>query len=120
MNPIEMLLRALGSCHSNVAKSFAKAHGIDLHNFLVVLEGDLDPTAFCRVNLESGPAARRFALLSILKPTPQAKIAKFVDFIKSWCPVGNTLLNGVNIGQRDVAVARSKVYASRESSTNFL
>lgn len=48
MNPVEMLLRALGSCQVIVAKSFAKAHGIDLHDFLVVLEGDLDLDGFLK------------------------------------------------------------------------
>ena len=48
MNPVEMLLCALGSCQAIVAKSFATAHGIDLHDFLVVLEGDLDPDGFLK------------------------------------------------------------------------
>jgi uncharacterized OsmC-like protein len=108
MNPVEMLLRALGSCQVIVAKSFAKAHGIDLHDFLVVLEGDLDLDGFLKD--KPGLQEIRFAF-HLAIDAPQGKVDQFVEFIKSRCPVGDTLLNGVKSLQSDVVVERSKVYA---------
>ncbi len=47
MNPVEGLLSALGACKCIVARCFAKAHGIDLQDFRIELEGgDLDPDGF--------------------------------------------------------------------------
>jgi uncharacterized OsmC-like protein len=107
MNSVEMLLRALGACQAIVAKSFARAHGIDLHDFLVVLEDDLDHDGFLKG--KPGLQEIRFAFY-IAIDAPQGKVDQFVEFIKSRCPVSDTLLNGVKSLQSDVGVERSKVY----------
>ncbi len=46
MNPVEALLCALGSCQTIVASVFAKANGINLQDFWVELEGDIDLDGF--------------------------------------------------------------------------
>ena len=46
MNPVEAVLCALGACKCIVARCFAKAHKIDLQDFRIELEGDLDPDGF--------------------------------------------------------------------------
>ncbi len=48
MNPVEAMLIALGSCQVIVAGAFAKSQGIDLQDFWVDLEGDLDPDGFLK------------------------------------------------------------------------
>jgi uncharacterized OsmC-like protein len=112
MNPVEMLLCALGSCQAIVAKSFAKAHGIDLHDFLVVLEGDLDPDGFLKGKPGVRPGFQEIRFAFYLETNAsQDKVDQFVEFIKSRCPVGDMLLNGVRIVQSDVVVRRSPVYA---------
>lgn len=46
MNPVELLLSALGACQSIVARTYAKKFDIDLQNFWVELEGDIDLDGF--------------------------------------------------------------------------
>ncbi len=47
MNPVELLLSALGSCQSIVARTYAEKFDIDLKNFRVELEGgDIDLDGF--------------------------------------------------------------------------
>lgn len=108
MKPIERQLCAFGSCQAIVAKFFARAHGIDLHDFLVVLEGDLDLDDFLKG--KPGFQEIRFAFYLAIG-APQGKVDQFVEFIKSHCPVSDTLLNSVKSLQSDVGVERSKVYA---------
>ncbi len=61
MNPVEALLVALGSCMTIVAAAFAKAKKIDLQDFWLELEGDLDPDGFLKGNLACVMASRKFA-----------------------------------------------------------
>ncbi|OPY91586.1 MAG: OsmC-like protein [Syntrophaceae bacterium PtaU1.Bin231] len=49
MNPVEMLLCCLGACQCIVARLFARARKIQVQDFRVELEGDLDPDGFLRV-----------------------------------------------------------------------
>lgn len=48
MNPVELLLSALGACQAIVARTYAKKFGIDLKSFRVDLEGELDIDGFPR------------------------------------------------------------------------
>lgn len=112
MNPVEMLLCALGSCQAIIAKSFATAHEIDLHDFLVVLEGDLDPDGFLKGKPGVRPGLQEIRFTFYLETgASEDKVDQFVEFIKSRCPVADTLLNGVRIVHREVVVRRSTVYA---------
>ncbi len=53
MNPVEAVLSALGACKCIVARCFAKAHGVDIKDFKVELEGDLDPDGFMGKNKDA-------------------------------------------------------------------
>lgn len=98
MNPVEALLAALGSCQVIVAAAFAKANGIDLQDFWVELEGDLNPEGFLK-----GKEGVRMGF-SEVRVTPHIKtsntpeeVAKFVEFIHARCPVGDVMSNGTKI-----------------------
>jgi uncharacterized OsmC-like protein len=98
MNPVEALLAALGSCMTIVAAAFAKAHHIDLQDFWVELEGDLDPDGF----LKGKPGVRNG--FQTVRVTPHIKsssspedIEKFMEFVKSRCPVSDVMINGTEI-----------------------
>ena len=95
MNPVEALLAALGSCVTIVAAAFAKAHNIDLQNFWVELEGDLDPDGF----LKGKPGVRNGFQEVRLTPHIQSSsspedIEEFMEFVKSRCPVSDVMING--------------------------
>lgn len=94
MNPVEAVLCALGACKCIVARCFAKAHGIDLQDFHIELEGDLDPDGFMgkNKNVKIGFSEVR-TKICIKSSSPKEDIEKFVEFIDRTCPVEDTLKN---------------------------
>lgn len=98
MNPVEGLLVSLGSCQCIVAAAFAKAQGIDLKEFWVELEGDLDTDGFLKgdPNVRPGYQEVRFTM-HIKTNASQDKVEVFQKFIQSRCPVGDSLGKGITI-----------------------
>jgi uncharacterized OsmC-like protein len=92
MNPVEAVLCALGACKCIVARCFAKAHKIDLQDFHVELEGDLDPDGFMGKNkdVKIGFSEVR-SKIYIKSSSSKEDIEKFVEFIDRTCPVADTL-----------------------------
>jgi uncharacterized OsmC-like protein len=92
MNPVEALLSALGSCQVIVANAFAKSQGIDLQDFWVELEGDLDTDGFLKgaAGVRPGFQEVRFTM-HIKTSSPPEKVEAFQRFIEARCPVGDTL-----------------------------
>jgi uncharacterized OsmC-like protein len=103
MNPVEMLLSALGACQCITARLFAQEQGIDLHQFRVELEGDLDPSGFMkgREGVRTGFQEIRMTI-HIASQAPPEAIDRFVAFVKGRCPVGDMLQNGVPIVERHI------------------
>lgn len=97
MNPVELLLSALGGCICICAGAFSKAYHVELQNFHVELEGDLDPDGFLgkNKNIRTGYQKIR-AVMHIVSPSPRENIDRFVNSIKSACPVSDTL-RGVDV-----------------------
>ena len=98
MNPVEAMLTALGSCLSIVAAAFAESEGIDLQDFWVELEGDIDPSGF----LKGAPGVRMG--FNEVRFTPHIKtssskedVEKFMAFIKSRCPVSDNMMQTTEI-----------------------
>lgn len=92
MNPVELLLNALGGCMSICAAAFAKQCGVDLKDFSVDLEGDLDPEGFQGINpnIRTGYQEIRFKMNTV-SPSPQENIDKLEALIIKRCPVEDTL-----------------------------
>lgn len=106
MNPIELTLCALGACQSIVAKLFAEQNGIDLQDFRVELEGDLDLRGFQGdPNVRPGFQDVRFTMY--MKTDASEEQAKdFARFIEETCPVGDSLANGVRLTLANVVVEK--------------
>lgn len=105
MNPVEAQLIALGSCLTIVAAAFAQQQGIDLQDFWVELEGDLDPDGFLR-----GAPGVRMGFQEV-RITPHFKtssspeeIEKFMTFIKARCPVSDVMMNELEIVAADPVI----------------
>lgn len=92
MNPVEMLLNALGGCMTICATAFAKQCGVKLKGCNVEVEGDLDPDGFLgkNPNVANGFTEIRYNII-IDSPSPQENIDKLIELIEERCPVGNTL-----------------------------
>lgn len=98
MNPVEALLTALGACQVIVAGAFAKSQGIDLQDFWLELEGDLDPDGF----LKGAPGVRmgfeEVRIIPHIKTSSSpAEVARFMKFINLRCPVKDVMDNGTHI-----------------------
>lgn len=94
MNPVEAVLSALGACKCIVARCFAKAHKIDLEDFYIELEGDLDPDGFMGKNKDAKIGFSEIrSNIYIKSNSAKEDIEKFIEFIDRTCPVADTLAN---------------------------
>ncbi|WKV09621.1 OsmC family protein [Thermoanaerobacterium sp. CMT5567-10] len=104
MNPVEALLCALGSCQTIVASAFAKAKGINLQDFWVELEGDIDLDGFMgKSDVRPGFQEIRFKM-HVKTDASKEKVEEFAKFIEKTCPVGDSLANPVKLVLSDVVV----------------
>ncbi|WP_018392503.1 OsmC family protein [Bacillus sp. 37MA] len=104
MNPVELLLSALGACQSIVARTYAKKFGIDLQNFWVELEGDIDIDGFLgKSDVRPGFQSIRYTF-HIETTAPEEKIEAYKEYIEAHCPVGDTIANTVNLASAKVVV----------------
>lgn len=103
-NPVELLLSALGSCQSIVARVYADKFGIDLQNFWVELEGDIDLDGFFdKSDVRPGFLEIRYTF-HIETTAPKEKVEEFKAFLEAHCPVGDTIANAVNVVSADVII----------------
>ena len=97
MNPVEALLGALGACQAIVASAYAKLFNVQLDDFWVELEGDLDTDGFMdKADVRCGYTDIRYTY-HIKSSSTQANIDEFVAFIGTKCPVGDSLMQSVNL-----------------------
>lgn len=104
MNPVELLLSALGACQSIVARTYAKKFDIDLQNFWVEVEGDLDSDGFLgKSDVRPGFQTIRYTF-HIQTTASEDKIEAYKEYIEAHCPVGDTIANTVNLVSANVVV----------------
>ncbi|GEM03101.1 peroxiredoxin [Halolactibacillus miurensis] len=95
VNPVELLLAALGSCQSIVAPTYAEKFDIDLKGFKVELEGDIDLDGFFdKADVRPGFYDIR-ATYHIETDAGEEKVSDFVAFLEAHCPVEDTIENTV-------------------------
>lgn len=92
MNPVEMILSALGGCITICAAAFARVCKVELQGFHVEVEGDLDPDGFMgkNPNVRTGFSDIRYKM-HIKSDSPKENIAKLAEMIEKVCPVSDTL-----------------------------
>ena len=96
INPVELLLAALGSCQSIVARTYAEKFDIDLIDFKVELEGDINLDGFFdKADVRPGYSDIR-ATYFINTSASDEKVEEFLKFLEAHCPVGDTIENTVN------------------------
>lgn len=106
MNPVEAVLCAFGSCMTLVATAFAQMHDINLEDFWVELEGDIDPEGVMgKAGTRPGLKEVRFKM-HIKSNSPEDKVREFANFVENTCPVGDTLRNPVTLKKTDVIIEK--------------
>lgn len=104
MNPVELLLSALGACQSIVARTYAEKFDIDLQNFWVELEGDIDIDGFLgKSDVRPGFQTIRYTF-HIETTAAEERIAAYKEYIEAHCPVGDTIANTVHLVSSKVVV----------------
>ncbi|MGB9666362.1 MAG: OsmC family protein [Candidatus Cryosericum sp.] len=107
MSPVEGLLVALGSCQVVTAAAFAKFQGMDLKDYWVEVEGDLDPAGFMKGAPGVPVGFQQIRLkVHIKTDAPEDKVEEFQKFVESRCPVDSSLVNGVAGVPADVVLER--------------
>ncbi|WP_339324699.1 OsmC family protein [Paenibacillus sp. FSL W8-0194] len=104
MNPVEALLASLGACQSIVARVYASKFDIELEDFRVEVEGSLDLDGFFdRAPVRPGYSDIRYTFY-VKTPSPADKVERFVEFLESKCPVGDSLANPVHLRLNRVVI----------------
>ncbi|MFW6064910.1 MAG: OsmC family protein [Candidatus Natronoplasma sp.] len=90
-NPVEVLLGSLGGCLSITGEVVAKEMDLDLENFNLKIEGDLDPRGF--QGTADVPAGFQDIRVKIdeIEGVPEKKMDEFVEKIQKRCPIEDTL-----------------------------
>ncbi|MCY9517485.1 OsmC family protein [Paenibacillus apiarius] len=97
MNPVELVLCALGACQSIVARAYAPKFKIKLEEFWVEVEGELDTDGFMnKSDVRRGYSDIRYNI-HIKSNASREQVEEFVQFIERTCPVGDTINNPVNL-----------------------
>ncbi|NMM64470.1 OsmC family protein [Clostridium sp. P21] len=106
MNPVELVLCALGGCQTILVSSFAKKMGISLEDFWVELEGELDPDGFMGLS-DVRPGYQRIRYnMHIKSDASEEKIREFIEFIEKRCPVGDTIGNVVELEKAKITIEK--------------
>lgn len=109
MNPVEMVLGALGACQAIVAGAFAEKQGMTFNDFWVELEGDLDTDGFLGISdVRKGFNEIRYNI-HIDTDEPREKVEKFVEFIEATCPVGDTIANIVTTKLNKIIIENESI-----------
>ncbi|PXW87207.1 putative OsmC-like protein [Streptohalobacillus salinus] len=96
INPVELLLSALGACQSIVARTYAEKFDINLKHFKVNLAGDIDLDGFFdKADVRPGFYDIR-ATYEIETDAREEQVAAFVKFLEAHCPVGDTIEHPVH------------------------
>ncbi|MFT9486516.1 MAG: OsmC family protein [Tepidibacillus sp.] len=97
MNPVELLLSALGGCLAITVGAFSKAAHVDVKECMVHVTGDLDPEGFLGFNKEvrKGFSQIRYQI-EIVSDSPEERIKKLMQMVEERCPVSDTL-KGVEV-----------------------
>ncbi|MBY7145063.1 OsmC family protein [Virgibacillus sp. NKC19-3] len=104
MNPVELILAALGACQAITARTYADQFNIRLDDFWVEVEGTLDTDGFMNKS-DIRPGYSDVAYNIHMKTdAPRSKVEEFVSFIERTCPVGDTIANSVDVKLNDIVM----------------
>jgi len=96
-NPVEVLLSSLGGCLSIVGVVVAKEMDLELEDFKLKIEGDLDPRGFMgTADVPSGFQSIRVKIDEI-QGIPEDKMDEFLKKIQNRCPIEDTLKRKLDV-----------------------
>lgn len=104
MNPVEALLGSLGACQAIVARVYAEKFRVQLDDFRVEVEGDIDLDGFFGISdVRPGYSEIRYRF-HIASPSPRENIDRLISHLQNHCPIGDSLANPVKMVLSGVVV----------------
>ncbi|MGJ4788802.1 OsmC family peroxiredoxin [Leptospira koniambonensis] len=95
-NPVELVLGGLASCVGVLVSLYAPAHKVELKDFNVFVEGDLDLDGFQEIAaVRPGFSQIRYRV-DIETDSPKENVNSLLSHIERICPVKDTL-SGVGV-----------------------
>jgi uncharacterized OsmC-like protein len=97
VNPMSAALGVMGACQTIVAFMFAKQKGIDLQDFRVEIEGDMDMNALMKQTGDrTGFQEIRYKMV-FKSDEDEETLEEFSKFIENNCPVSDTFNQGAKL-----------------------
>ena len=98
MNPVELVLVALGTCQEIIYSAYAAVMGVPLNSVKVSLHGDLDLRGLFGMDTAVPPGYQRIAFETELdSPADSETLRKLVETVESHCPVLDTLARAIEV-----------------------
>lgn len=92
MNPVELLLNAVGGCQAVLTAAFAGSFNVKLEGLSVSVEGDFDPAALMGRKEDVRPGLTEVRVhVQLQSPSNPESVNKLVTFVKKHCPVSDSL-----------------------------
>lgn len=108
MNPVELVLVALGTCQEIVYSAYAAFLGIQLDEVKVTLRGDLDARGMFGLDAAVPPGYRAIGYeTQIRAAADEATIRRLVDVVENHCPLLDTLRRPIPVDGRVTLNGRS-------------
>lgn len=108
MNPVELVLSALGACQAIVARVYAKKFKIDFNDLWIEVTGELDTDGFLlKSDVRPGYSKIHYDI-HIETDAPREKVEEFIEFVEKTCPVGDTIVNAAPIELNEIIIERVK------------
>ncbi len=96
MNPVELVLIALGACQEIMYAAYAAVAGIQIDQVSVNVKGFLDVQGLFGLNPDVPPGFQSIEFqTSIASPESSEKIQGLVEMVESHCPVLDTLVRSI-------------------------
>lgn len=97
MNPVELILVALGTCQEIMYGAYAAVMDIELESVKVEVKGYLDVRGlFAMAEVAAGYKNIRFET-NITSPASAEQIRKLVETVESHCPVLDTITRSIEV-----------------------
>lgn len=98
VNPVELLLVALGACQEIMYAAMASMMGIRLDEVKVNLKGSLDLKGLFGMDASIPPGYQKITYETILRSSaPEEELRKLIEAVESHCPVLDTLVRPVEV-----------------------
>jgi uncharacterized OsmC-like protein len=114
MNPVELILGALGTCQEIMYSAYAAVMGIKLDRVKVDVKGTIDLRGLFAMDASAHAGYKKITYETTIESAADASVLqKLVDMVESHCPVLDTLTRAIDVkGEVSINGKKSKAQAA--------